>query len=67
DMMYAKSGLIARITFSELQSYYEMRAQQLSYPHLTYIIEQITEAHKKLNQNVNPTLVFEQIAIKVKG
>lgn len=67
DMMYAKSGLIVRITFSELQSYYETRAQQLSYPHLTYIIEQITEAHKKLNQNVNPTLVFEQIAIKVKG
>ncbi|MCE3416055.1 DNA polymerase III subunit delta', partial [Staphylococcus aureus] len=26
--------------------------------------DQITEAHKKLMQNVNPTLVFEQIVIK---
>ncbi|UEX89981.1 DNA polymerase III subunit delta' C-terminal domain-containing protein [Staphylococcus ratti] len=67
DMMYAKLGMTSRMTFSELQSYYETGAQQLSYHHLTYIIEQITEAHKKLNQNVNPTLVFEQIAIKVKG
>ncbi|WP_237234161.1 DNA polymerase III subunit delta' C-terminal domain-containing protein, partial [Rothia nasimurium] len=67
DLMYIKSGMTSRITFSELQSYYETRVQQLSYRHLTYIIEQITEAHKKLNQNVNPTLVFEQIAIKVKG
>lgn len=67
DLMYIKSGMTSRITFSELQSYYETRVQQLSYRHLTYIIEQITEVHKKLNQNVNPTLVFEQIAIKVKG
>jgi hypothetical protein len=28
------------------------------------MFDQLTEAHKKLNQNVNPTLVFEQIVIK---
>lgn len=67
DLMYVKVGMIDRITFSELQSEYETLVTQLSYHHLTYMIEQITEAHKKLNQNVNPTLVFEQIAIKMKG
>ncbi|PCF38848.1 DNA polymerase III subunit delta' C-terminal domain-containing protein [Staphylococcus delphini] len=67
DLMYVKVGMVDRITFSELQSEYETLVTQLSYHHLTYIIEQITEAHKKLNQNVNATLVFEQIAIKVKG
>ena len=67
DLMYVKVGMVERITFSELQSEYETLVTRLSYHHLTYIIEQITEAHKKLNQNVNATLVFEQIAIKVKG
>ena len=31
---------------------------------LILMYDQLTEAHKKLNQNVNPTLVFEQIVIK---
>ncbi len=31
---------------------------------LILMFDQLTEAHKKLNQNVNPTLVFEQIVIK---
>ncbi|ARJ51028.1 DNA polymerase III subunit delta' C-terminal domain-containing protein [Staphylococcus lutrae] len=67
DLLYMKVGMAERITFSELKPEYDTLVTQLSYRHLTYMIEQITEAHKKLNQNVNPTLVFEQIAIKVKG
>lgn len=67
DLLYIKVGMKARLTFSELHDHYQNTATQLSYRHLVYIMEQITEAHKKLNQNVNPTLVFEQIAIKVKG
>ncbi|CAD7360710.1 DNA polymerase III subunit delta' C-terminal domain-containing protein [Staphylococcus schleiferi] len=67
DLLYVKTKISDRITFSGMTEEYESLASQMSYRHLTYIIEQITEAHKKLNQNVNPTLVFEQIAIKVKG
>ncbi|BAS47016.1 DNA polymerase III, delta prime subunit [Staphylococcus schleiferi] len=67
DLLYVKTKMSERITFSGMTEEYETLATQMSYRHLTYIIEQITEAHKKLNQNVNPTLVFEQIAIKVKG
>ena len=67
DLLYVKTKMSDRITFSGMTEEYESLASQMSYRHLTYIIEQITEAHKKLNQNVNPTLVFEQIAIKVKG
>lgn len=46
DLMYVKVGMVERITFSELQSEYETLVTRLSYHHLTYIIEQITEAHK---------------------
>ena len=67
DLLYVKTKMSDRITFSGMTEEYESLASQMSYRHLTYIIKQITEAHKKLNQNVNPTLVFEQIAIKVKG
>ncbi|MBI5975572.1 DNA polymerase III subunit delta' C-terminal domain-containing protein [Staphylococcus canis] len=67
DLLYIKTGLSERLTFSELESDYTKQVTTLSYRHLVYIIEQITEAHKKLTQNVNPTLVFEQIIIRVKG
>ncbi len=38
--------------------------RKLSFNQLILMFDQLTEAHKKLNQNVNPTLVFEQIVIK---
>lgn len=39
-------------------------AESLTFNQMTLMYDQLTEAHKKLNQNVNPTLVFEQIVIR---
>lgn len=67
DILYTKVGMSEKIIFTELAGSYQEMVHQLSYEQLTHIVEVITEAHKKLTQNVNPTLVFEQIVIKMKG
>lgn len=67
DLMYIKVGMTEKIIFTELQGDYQAIATKLNYRQLTHIIETITEAHKKLMQNVSPALVFEQIVIKMKG
>ena len=50
--------------FQDLQVEIKQYAQNLTYNQIVLMFDQLTEAHKKLNQNVNPTLVFEQIVIK---
>ncbi|MCD0718185.1 DNA polymerase III subunit delta', partial [Staphylococcus aureus] len=50
--------------YSDLKNDIDQYAQKLSFNQLILMFDQLTEAHKKLNQNVNPTLVFEQIVIK---
>ncbi|MBM6423494.1 DNA polymerase III subunit delta', partial [Streptococcus suis] len=50
--------------YSDLSVEIEKYAKHLTYNQLILMYDQLTEAHKKLNQNVNPTLVFEQIVIK---
>ncbi|MGV3243186.1 DNA polymerase III subunit delta' [Staphylococcus sp. 11261D007BR] len=67
DLLYTKVDMSDRYTFSGLQDVYQRLAQNMSYAQITHVIDLITDAHKKLNQNVNPTLVFEYIAINVKG
>ncbi|EKU46140.1 ATP-binding protein [Staphylococcus massiliensis] len=67
DVMHMKADLKSAITLTSIQEHLEGVALKLSYQDLTTIHETLLEAHKKLNQNVNPTLVFEQIAIRIKG
>ncbi|AVQ34074.1 DNA polymerase III subunit delta' [Staphylococcus muscae] len=67
DILYTKVGMPEKIIFTELEESYQEMVHQLNYRQLTHVVEVITEAHKKLMQNVNPTLVFEQIVIKMKG
>ena len=64
DIMHAKIEMDNYYTFSDLTEEIENYANQLTFNQLILMYDQITEAHKKLNQNVNPTLVFEQIVIK---
>ena len=64
DIMHAKVGLEEAMIFQDLQVEIKQYAQNLSYNQIVLMFDQLTEAHKKLNQNVNPTLVFEQIVIK---
>ena len=64
DIMHAKVGLEEAMIFQDLQVEIKQYAQDLSYNQIVLMFDQLTEAHKKLNQNVNPTLVFEQIVIK---
>ncbi|MCU5747059.1 DNA polymerase III subunit delta' [Staphylococcus sp. SQ8-PEA] len=63
DIMHVKVGLDQRLVYSDLTSYMAQYAQKLDTTQIILMYDQITEAHKKLNQNVNPTLVFEQIVI----
>ncbi|MEJ7220693.1 DNA polymerase III subunit delta' C-terminal domain-containing protein [Staphylococcus gallinarum] len=64
DVMHAKVGITDDLIFRDLQDDIQNYARKLTYNQLILMYDQITEAHKKLNQNVNPTLVFEQIVIK---
>ena len=65
----AKNRKLQLLTLSAVNGFFEdimhaNYANQLTFNQLILMYDQITEAHKKLNQNVNPTLVFEQIVIK---
>lgn len=62
--MHAKIGIERDFTYTDLKGNIEKYANQLSLNQVITMYDQITEAHKKLIQNVNPTLVFEQIVIK---
>lgn len=62
--MHAKIGIERDFTYTDLKGNIEKYANQLSLNKVMTMYDQITEAHKKLMQNVNPTLVFEQIVIK---
>lgn len=64
DVMHAKVGMDDGIIYHDLYEEVKAFSKKLTYNQIILIYDQITEAHKKLNQNVNPTLVFEQIVIK---
>lgn len=64
DVVHAKVGMDDDIIYHDLHEEVKGFASKLTYNQIILIYDQITEAHKKLNQNVNPTLVFEQIVIK---
>ncbi|MCE5013313.1 DNA polymerase III subunit delta' [Staphylococcus warneri] len=64
DIMHAKVEANSEYIYSDLRVEIEKYAKHLTYNQLILMYDQLTEAHKKLNQNVNPTLVFEQIVIK---
>lgn len=64
DVMHAKVGIIDDVVYQDLQEDIKEYTKKLTYNQIILMYDQITEAHKKLNQNVNPTLVFEQIVIK---
>ncbi|MCJ1657152.1 DNA polymerase III subunit delta' [Staphylococcus sp. NRL 18/288] len=64
DIMHAKVETNNDYVYSDLQTEIESYAKQLTFNQIILMYDQITEAHKKLMQNVNPTLVFEQIVIK---
>ncbi|TBW79159.1 ATP-binding protein [Staphylococcus warneri] len=64
DIMHAKVEANSEYIYSDLSVEIEKYAKHLTYNQLILMYDQLTEAHKKLNQNVNPTLVFEQIVIK---
>ena len=64
DVMHAKVGMDDDIIYHDLYEEVKAFSKKLTYNQIILIYDQITEAHKKLNQNVNPTLVFEQIVIK---
>lgn len=63
DVVHAKVGM-DDIIYHDLHEEVTGFANKLTYNQIILMYDQITEAHKKLNQNVNPTLVFEQIVIK---
>lgn len=67
DIMHEKAETSGHLVFSELETDIKHYAEHLSYAQLTHMYDHITEAHKKLTQNVNPMLVFEQIVIKGVG
>ena len=64
DVVHAKVGMDDDIIYHDLHEEVKGFASKLTYNQIILIYDQITEAHKKLNQNVNPTLVFEQSVIK---
>lgn len=64
DVMHAKVGMTDDMIYQDLQVDVQEFTKKLTYNQIILMYDQITEAHKKLNQNVNPTLVFEQIVIK---
>ncbi|EHJ07795.1 DNA polymerase III subunit [Staphylococcus simiae] len=64
DILHSKVNIDSTIIFSDLQNDTQKYAQNLTFNQIVLMLDQLTDAHKKLNQNVNPTLVFEQIVIK---
>ena len=63
DIMHAKIEMDNYYTFSDLTEEIENYANQLTFNQLILMYDQLLK-RIKLNQNVNPTLVFEQIVIK---
>lgn len=64
DIMHAKVNIDNHFIYSDLSVEMKKYAESLTFNQMTLMYDQLTEAHKKLNQNVNPTLVFEQIVIR---
>ncbi len=64
DIIHTKVNVEDKQIYSDLKNDIDQYAQKLSFNQLILMFDQLTGAHKKLNQNVNPTLVFEQIVIK---
>ena len=64
DMMHAKVNIDNHFIYSDLSVEMKNTLESLTFNQMTLMYDQLTEAHKKLNQNVNPTLVFEQIVIR---
>lgn len=62
--MHAKIGIERDFTYTDLKGNIEKYANQLSLNKVMTMYDQITGSAQKLMQNVNPTLVFEQIVIK---
>ena len=63
DVMHAKVGMDQDMIYHDLKEDIKAISKKLTYNQIILMYDQITEAHKKLNQNVNPMLVFEQIVI----
>ena len=64
DMMHAKVGIENNFIFTDLKPLIKEYTTRLTLNQMILMYDQIIEAHKKLIQNVNPMLVFEQIVIK---
>ncbi|GJF50479.1 DNA polymerase III subunit [Staphylococcus argenteus] len=64
DIIHTKVNVDDKRIYSDLISDINQYAQKLTFNQLILMFDQLTDAHKKLNQNVNPTLVFEEIVIK---
>ena len=64
DIMDAKVGIDDKMIYQNIKVDISNYASKIDYNQIVLMYDRITEANKKLNQNVNPTLVFEQIVIK---
>ena len=66
DVLHAKIELDSIKAFPDLDAQIVNTSTQLSLSDISNYIQCITEANRKLAQNVNATLVFEQMVIKWK-
>ncbi|AVQ34646.1 DNA polymerase III subunit delta' C-terminal domain-containing protein [Staphylococcus kloosii] len=64
DIMHAKVGIDDKMIYRDIKVDITNYASKIDFNQIVLMYDRITEANKKLNQNVNPTLVFEQIVIK---
>lgn len=64
DIMHAKVGIDDKMIYQDIKVDITNYASKIDFNQIVLMYDRITEANKKLNQNVNPTLVFEQIVIK---
>lgn len=65
DMMYVKINKEDRLSYPDHKTKMETMVQSLSLVRCIHWIDIVIEGKKKLLQYVNPTLVFEQIAIHI--
>lgn len=66
DLLHAKIELDVMKAYPDLDTQITDMSSQLTLNHITNYIQGITEANRKLAQNVNATLVFEQMVINGK-
>lgn len=64
DILHVKADVDQPLIYNDLSNEMTQYANRLTYNQLVLMFDQLTEAQKKLSQNVNPMLVYEQIVIK---